>query len=275
MVAKIPLPNVRKFFVPDPGMVIAEIDLAGADAQVVAWEAEDDDLKAAFRGGIKIHIKNARDVYPERTANMTDEELKGTDKSGGVYHDCKRMIHGTNYGGSAKTISAIIKQPIAYVDDFQHRWFNLHPGIYEWQRRTERHLQGAQCWNCNAMATTPGKCGECGSPLGRTVRNAFGYRRVYFDRIDGILPEALAWTPQSTVAINTSRTMLQLEAQISWVQLLLQVHDSIIFQFPKERLKDEPSMNALRAALPVTIPYPDPLTIQWGLGYSEISWGDI
>ena len=55
MPLSIRLPNVRKLFITDPGYVMYEADLKGADAQVVAWEAEDDDLKAAFRAGVDIH----------------------------------------------------------------------------------------------------------------------------------------------------------------------------------------------------------------------------
>ena len=46
------LPNIRKFIVPDPGYLIVDADLSGADAQVVAWEADDADLKEAFRDGV-------------------------------------------------------------------------------------------------------------------------------------------------------------------------------------------------------------------------------
>ena len=59
MVAQtIALPNVRKIFIPDPGYLIGEVDLSGAEAQVVAWAAGDEDLKKAFRAGINVHIKN-------------------------------------------------------------------------------------------------------------------------------------------------------------------------------------------------------------------------
>lgn len=60
---KLVLPNVRKLIIPDPGYAIYEADLAGADAQVVAWEAEDDDLKSAFRAGLDVHSKNAEDMW--------------------------------------------------------------------------------------------------------------------------------------------------------------------------------------------------------------------
>lgn len=56
------LPNVRKLFIPDPGYTIYEADLRGADAMVVAWEADDEDLKDAFRRGLDVHAKNAEDM---------------------------------------------------------------------------------------------------------------------------------------------------------------------------------------------------------------------
>ena len=54
--ANIRLPNVRRTIIPDPGYTIVDADLAGADAQVVAWEAGDEKLKSAFSAGAAIHV---------------------------------------------------------------------------------------------------------------------------------------------------------------------------------------------------------------------------
>ena len=274
MVAQnIALPNLRKLFIPDPGYLSAECDLSGADAQVVAWEADDADLKAAFRAGLKLHIKNSRDLFPEKTKDLTDAELKAQDHPGGIYHDIKRAVHGTNYGGSAWALATIIKWPVSRAEEFQERWFFLHPGIKEWHRRTERWLNGSQCWRCNTLVTEAlPRCTKCNASLGRTVRNAFGYRRIYFDRIDGLLPEALAWVPQSTVAINTERGMLLVEETYPFLQILLQVHDSIVFQIPKSYRHILPDIQSTLNT--VITPYPDPLQIPWGLASSDKSWGD-
>ena len=88
----ISLPNIRKFFIPDPGMIIAECDLSGADAQVVAWEAGDEELKTAFRQGLKIHIKNCRDMFPDKVRGWSDEAIKATGYSGGLYHNNKQAV---------------------------------------------------------------------------------------------------------------------------------------------------------------------------------------
>src|SRR5215213_5100571 len=84
------LPNIRKLFIPDPGYTIFDCDLSGADAQVVAWEAEDEDLKAAFKKGLKIHAKNAEDIFKEEFLSAPgDIKTKSTPK-GKLYDQCKR-----------------------------------------------------------------------------------------------------------------------------------------------------------------------------------------
>jgi len=117
-----PLPDVRNLFIPSPGMIICEADLVGADAQVVAWEANDADLKSAFRAGLKVHAKNALDMFgPERA---------GVDgKREPLYTECKQGIHAIDYLGSAKTIAGIIGWKVEEVSALQRRWFGAHPGI--------------------------------------------------------------------------------------------------------------------------------------------------
>lgn len=265
------LPNIRKLFIPDPGYEIGEVDLAGADAQVVAWDSDDEILKEIFRKNLKLHVENGKLMY--------GASMMGPDGKREPYYTRVKMgVHLTNYGGSAKTCAAALNITIHEAEKFQRRWFEIHPKILAWQERKQAEL----------MRT-------------RSVSNMFGYRRLYFDRIEGLLGEALAWTPQSTVACVTNRAivncnplvtarMLQQEAaaidfqerdlrnlrrhQLKELgfQLLLQVHDSLVFQYPiRNRHQILP---VLQQALSVTVPYPDPLVIPWGLKLSDKSWGD-
>lgn len=267
------LPNVRKFFVPDPGYILIEADLEGADAQVVAWEAGDEDLKHAFRAGLKLHLKNVRDVY-EQAKNMTDEEILATNKPKGLYHNCKRRVHGTNYGGGAKKLAMTLRTTVREEEEFQERWFSLHPGIKEWHLRIERFLYGLQCWNCETYTDNPQRpCPECGSHIGRTVRNKFGYRIVYFNRVEGLLPQLLAWIPQSTVALNCSKGGVALEDKFPFVELLLHGHDSLLFQIPKEEVEQIPAIQETLES--IVVPYNDPLRIGWGVAISNKSWGEV
>lgn len=276
MVAQtIALPNIRRLFRPDYGWLWVDADLAGADARVVAWETGDEDLKTAFKQGLKLHIKNARDIFPDETRDMSDEDLKLTDRAGGLYHNCKKGVHLTNYIGGVTTMSQHTKWPVSKCQEFQERWFHLHPAIKQWHDRTLDILYGNRCWWCYGWnhdhAAT---CPDCGMrPQGRTIGNRFGYRRIYFERdIERLLPEAVAWVPQSTVAICCSRGGIQIEDR--WpriVQILLQVHDSLDFQIPINHMD---KLAAIKRDLYTTVPYDDPLTIPWDVKTSRTSWGD-
>ena len=250
----IPFPNVRKLFLPDPGYMIADVDLAGAEAQVVAWDAGDEDLKAAFRAGINVHVKNARDVFPVRTKGWSDEAVKADSGPGGVYYLVKRCVHGTHNGGKPKGLATQIGITVAEAANFQHIWFGLHPKIKEREERIMQSLEG------RLPGIPP-----------RTIRNQFGYSITYFDRIENVFTEALTWIQQSTVGICCERGLIALRDRTPWCELLLQVHDSIVLQFPKDRLCE---LHKVRDALrTVIVPYPDPLYIPWDVKVSDRSWG--
>lgn len=275
MVARgIELPNIRKMFIPDPGYVIVDMDLSGADAQVVAWEAKDADLKQAFRSGIKIHCHNLRTMFPEHK-HLSDKEIK-SDRGDifYLYDRNKRAVHATNFGGSAPGLAKTIKWPVARMEQFQRQWFTLHPGIYDWHERTNRHLEGSECWNCYAPAIGSAKCENCGRALGRTIRNAFGYRIIYYDRVGPQMwRDALGWIPQSTVAIVTRKALIILKREFPTVQSLIQVHDSLVFQLPIRGHQE--LIEKIKARLDqIPVPYPDPLFIPWGVAFSDKSWGD-
>lgn len=239
------LPNVRKLFRPDPGYLLCDVDLSGADAQVVAWEANDADLKQAFRSGMDVHDHNGRSLWGSNY-HRDAKPRKYT-----MRDELKRAVHGTNYGSGVKTMATTLGWTWPQVREFQGAWFNLHPGIKDWHRRVERDLQ-----------TT------------RQVRNKFGYRITYFDRPDNLLPKGLAWIPQSTVAIVCGRAGDRLRREVPWLSLLLQVHDSLIFQLPYHRVSQS-SFETIRRHLEVAVPYPDPLTIPWGLACSTRNWGEV
>ena len=221
------LPNIRKLFVPDPGYTFFDLDLDRADLQVVIWEAADAEMKAMLREGVDMHVENAKLLGCTRQL-------------------AKVWVHGTNYGGGARTMAQTCGLTVHQAERMQARWFAAHPGIKRWHERTKKQAESG------------------------FITNIFGYKRFLFDRLD--LPDCLAWQPQSVVGrvINTAWQNLYREAPWIWVQL--QVHDSLAGSFPTAR--KEEATNLLRTLSQVVIPYPDPLVIPTGLKTSELSWGD-
>lgn len=243
-------PNIRDIFEPDPGYILIDADLKGADAQVVAWEAGDEPMKKALKSGVKIHVETAKGFYGNAYLDATGENSNKHSPKGRMYDDIKRASHGTNYGASARTLSVNLGWPMVDALRFRHWWLHIeHPGIGKWHRDVEFSLR-----------TTRG------------VSNKLGYRIIYYDRVDALLPEALAWIPQSTVALVSFMGATKLRKKYKFIQFLLQVHDSIVFQIP---ICEIASLLEIQADLDVTVPYPDPLIIGSKIQYSFESWGRL
>lgn len=242
------LPNVRKLFIPDKGYVIFDADLKGADGQVVAWESDDKEMKRWLRDGTDMHVIHCAETGGEPIILTLNPESYQYYKLRQSY---KHATHGVHYIASAMALHkhGSIQWSIPKAEAYIRNYYKRHPGLRDWHDRIRFDLQST-----------------------RTIYNRFGYRIVYFDRIDTVLPQAVAWGPQSTVALTCFKGALQLQKAMPFVEILLQVHDSLVFQVPfrhAERYDD------FRRYLSVEVPYPnDPLIIPWGLAKSEVSWGD-
>ncbi len=248
------LPNVRKLFIPDDGFTFFDMDLDRADMQVVVWESGEAALKEALHKGVDMHILNAITLAGKELPDL-DWLCDGHpeyDRIKSLYKRerqlAKAFIHGTNYGGGPRTMAIAAGVTVAQAERFQRIYFGAYPGIKEWHNRTELQLKTKHY-----------------------VQNAFGYRRYYFDRVDGLLPEALAWIPQSTVANVIDRAWLNIHNNIPEVKVLLQVHDSLCGEFPTH--KKAWCLQRMQEEARVIVPYEDPLIIPVGINCSEQSWG--
>lgn len=239
------LPNIRCMFVPDPGFTIFDLDLESADLRTVAWESNCTFLKDCFKAGLKPYLEMGKEFYNNPNFSKKDEPF---------YTQFKSLCHGTNYLGKADNIAGRIGLAVNDCVRVQNWYLKKCPEVGEWHNKITRQMR------------TTG-----------TVHNAFGYRRKFFDRIEGtIFNEAVAWIGQSTtsIIINTG-----LEAIDAWeeshhegLQLLMQVHDSLVGQFPTERT--DYFLDIIRRLCTITVPYPDPMLMPVGIKTSTISWGD-
>lgn len=250
------MPNIRTMYGPDQGFTMFDMDLDRADLQVVVWESDDAMLKAALRMGVDVHLLNTYsidNVEPPPLEELVETHPRYRDHRGPRKHKrefAKTFCHATDYLGKAKTVAAHTGRLVHEIDSAQKRWFSAHPGILRWhQRVTEQVLKY------------------------RFVENRFGYRWQIFDRIDEqLLPAAVAWIPQSTVGLVINRAWIAFNENIPEVQVLLQVHDSLVGQFPTHR--SATLIPLMEQYSRIVIPYEDPLIIPTGIKTSTVSWGD-
>lgn len=242
-------PNIRTLFQTEPGYLLVDADLSGADAQVVFAEAEEWSTVERLGTGAKLHVETAKAFYGEKFERAEGDVKNKLSEAGRYYASMKQAAHASAYGASGRTIALTQGWPISEGERFKKLYLHqLHPGIGEWQNRVEVELR-----------TT------------RTTSNRFGYRIHWFDRIDSVFTEALAWGPQSTVAITTKRARKRIRREFPFVEFLVQVHDSLVFQLP---LSERAALPEIALALEVPIPYSRELIIPWKLATSERSWGE-
>ena len=234
------IPNLRRTFIPDSRYTIGDFDLESADAQIVAMEAGSSRLLRLFR---------------DPDSNLHDENAKRWEVPRPV---AKGSVHAVDYDASAYALSQADFPGTSYkltkakgqaiIDD----WLGVQaPEIKDWQDRILEQIMTR-----------------------KYVENAFGYRRYYFGRIEGILKEALAWIPQSSVAIVTNLGIRNVyNSFYPTVQLLLQVHDSAVYQWPSAFTKN--IVPQIISCMEIPVPYPDPLTIGVGAKLSTKSWGEV
>ncbi len=276
------LPNLRSTFLPDDGHAFVEGDLARADAQVIAWEADATELKRQLSLDIDIHSDNADMLYGHvwegsRLRRVRDINPRSLHSNGMSFRDCaKRWVHATNFRGGARTVASVMVCPTPHVEQCQHWWTEVrHPEIGRLHRRIDYELRSRK------------------NPV---IHNRFGFRRGYVggDRQSNLIGQALAWIAQSTVAIVINTALRQLDPAgltgildcdefPSWgsrdlavpeFDYLLQVHDSILGQVELSRL-DDSLIRRIDAALAVTVPYDDPLIIAREIKWSDRSWGEM
>jgi len=231
-------PPVRRLFIPSLGYLLFEGDLARADAQIVAAESGDAALLAAFRENLDIHTDNAKWCY---SSHFVTAEQRQWNKNG---------VHAVDYACKARTLATTLHVSVRRAEEWIDRWFTLHPSILDWHKRVDRELR-----------------------LRRTVSNIYGFRKYYTDRLDALLPQALAWIASSTVSITINKALFRIYSELPLVRPLLQIHDSVLGQVPLDQA--DALLPSIREAMQVEIPYSQPLVIPVTLKVSTKSWGDM
>lgn len=237
------LPNIRELFIPDPGMTICDIDLDSADARIVAWEAQCQWLMNCFKAGKKPYVEIMKEYYQDDSKSKNSPE----------YKLFKSLCHGTHYMGTPEGIAPRIGLDVDQTRKIQKWYFKINPEIEDWHKRIISQVK-----------------------IRRYVENAFGYRVYFFDKLEGnIFNQAVADIPQSSVACLVNRIWAALEDNIPEedLQVLLQVHDSLVFQFPTAK-KSKMVEKISQISNSVLVPYSEPLQIPVGLVTSESSWGE-
>lgn len=213
--------SIRRIFIADKGQVLFSLDREQSESREIGYMIgllfDDWGYLDAQEAG-DTHTMVARltwtDDLPWTGKDREDRALaeKPFHRKGSRRQLAKILAHGSNLYGKPFTLARETYTTEALVERFQSRYFGRFPGIPRFHRWVAQQLQQK-----------------------RELTTIFGRRRGFFDRTDddATLRKAIAYLPQSATADRTNLGLYRVWANMrNDIQLLLQVHDSIVFQAP-------------------------------------------
>ena len=211
--------SLRSIFISDPGFKFAKFDAKSGESFVVGaieWNLFHDDLYLSACETGDPHTAVARICWPN--LGWTGEPSRDKSIAESPYYRhytyrfmCKKLGHGSNYGGRPDTLATQSKLPIGVVRDFQPKYFSAFPSHQRWQHDVETQLRTS---------------GYLISLLGR--------KRWFFGRRSdsSTLREAIAYDPQSSLADIVNRAMLRIWRKRIAITVMHD-HDALTFMYPE------------------------------------------
>jgi DNA polymerase I len=223
--------KIRRAFVATPGHALISADYSQIELRLLAHVADIAQLKKAFADGLDIHAMTASEMFGVPVKDMPSE----------VRRRAKAINFGIIYGISAFGLANQLGIPREEAGAYIRKYFERFPGIRDYIESTKKTAR-AQGY----------------------VRTIFG-RKCHFPRINASNPSERAFNEraainaplQGSAADIIRRAMIRMDDALGAArldaQMLLQVHDELVFEAPKEQI--EPTIK-LVAKVMVDAPMP-------------------
>jgi len=207
--------KIRKAFVATPGHKLVSADYSQIELRLLAEIADIPRLRQAFQDGLDIHAMTASEMFGVPIKDMPGE----------VRRRAKAINFGIIYGISAFGLANQLGIPREEAGAYIKKYFERFPGIRDYMDATRefcrangyvKTLFGRKCHYPDIKASNP------------SVR-AFNERAAINARLQG------------TAADIIRRAMIRMEDALAErklaAQMLLQVHDELIFEVPDSEVE--------------------------------------
>ncbi len=233
--------KIRTAFICEPGNKLISADYSQIELRVLAHVADIDALKQAFADGMDIHAMTASEMFGVPVKDMPSE----------VRRRAKAINFGIIYGISAFGLANQLSISRSEASDYIKTYFERFPGIKDYMDQTK------------AFAREHGY-----------VETIFG-RRAHYPEIKSSNPQMRSFNEraainapiQGSAADVIRRAMMQMEPALEKAglaaQMLLQVHDELIFEVPDNevdktielvcRVMENATMPALTMKVPLKV----------------------
>jgi DNA polymerase-1 len=241
--------RVRRGFVAAPGNVLLSLDYSQIELRIVAQMAGDEGMLNAFRAGQDIHAATAAAIFNVPLEEVTKEMRRHS----------KAINFGLIYGMSAFGLTRSTDLTLSESQDFVTAYFKQFPGV-------KKYLDG--------IRKETARSGYVETMLGRrryfpNLKN--GLNQVMKNREER---EAINAPIQGTAADIMKIAMIRIPPALAKAglhgRMLLQVHDELVLECPREELSAVET--TVREIMENAYPMGIPLTTEarWGSNWDEM-----
>ncbi|MCC3145559.1 DNA polymerase I [Halanaerobium sp. Z-7514] len=227
--------EIRKAFIPsDENMLLLAVDYSQIELRVFAHLSGDKRLKEAFNSGRDIHTETASEIF----------EVEAEQVSPNLRRHAKVINFGLAYGMSAYGLSQDLDIPVEEAQDYIDKYFERFSGVKKYMDQTIEKVK---------------KKGYAETLYGRKryipeINSSNYHRRSFAER------SAINTPVQGTAADIMKKSMLDVYAALEnedlAINILLQVHDELVFEVRKEDLAEAALLikNKMEAAADLDVP---------------------
>ncbi len=241
--------EVRKGFIAPQGWVLLGVDYSQIELRIVAHMAQDEAMLEAFRQGQDIHAATAAAIYGVPLAEVTKEQRRAA----------KAVNFGLIYGMTPYGLTRSTELTLAEAEDFVKAYFEKFPGV-------KRYLDG--------IRETAARQGYVETLLGRrryfpALKDNLGRNRKLREE-----REAINAPVQGTAADIMKLAMNALPSALAAAglaaRMLLQVHDEVVLECPREELSATARLvqQVMEGAYRLSIPLKT--EARWGYNWGEM-----
>ena len=206
--------KIRQAFVAPPGRKLISADYSQIELRVLAHMADIPQLKKAFAEGLDIHAMTASEMFGVPVEGMPAD----------VRRRAKAINFGIIYGISAFGLANQLSIPRDEAGAYIKKYFERFPGIRDYMDRMRGEAKAV-----GYVTTLFGR--KCHYPLNEARSPA---ERGFLERA------AINAPIQGTAADIIRRAMIRMEDALKTeklsAQMLLQVHDELVFEVPDEEV---------------------------------------
>lgn len=207
--------KIRTAFVATPGHKLISADYSQIELRVLAHMADIPQLRQAFADGIDIHAMTASEMFGVPVAGMPSD----------VRRRAKAINFGIIYGISAFGLANQLGIPREEASAYIKKYFERFPGIRDYMETTKKAVK-----TDGFVSTLFGR--KAHYPEIDTKNAAM---RAFFERA------AINAPIQGSAADIIRRAMIRMEPALDraglQAQMLLQVHDELIFEVPEAEVE--------------------------------------